>query len=138
MFLMLVIYILQFFLDFSQNMMPATAAASVTAQNVVLQEPLAASTKVLVGSKNINKNVCIDNVDMGMHEEPVLQNSAVNADNNVDMEVQEEPVVQNSAVNAERVEQISGPVEGTANGWVSSSGGDGDFVLLQGHEVNSE
>lgn len=80
-------------------MIPHTAAASVTAQNVVLQEPL-------VASENIIKNLCIDNGGMGVQEDPVEQNSAMTADNNVDMVVQEVPVVQNTAVNVDKVKQI--------------------------------
>lgn len=72
-------------------------ASSVTAQNVVLQEPL-------IASENIIKNLCIDNVDTGVQEELVEQNSAVTADSNVDVGVQDVPIVQNIAVDVDKVE----------------------------------
>lgn len=72
-------------------------ASSVTAQNVVLQEPL-------IASENIIKNLCIDNVDTGVQEELVEQNSAVTADSIVDVGVQDVPIVQNIAVDVDKVE----------------------------------
>ncbi|KAK1399279.1 hypothetical protein POM88_009142 [Heracleum sosnowskyi] len=99
------------------NNITHTATTSVTAQNAVLQEPLAAPTKVFAGSKNTHKTVCIDTVDM---------------------QVQEEQVVQYSAVNTDRARKISAPVEGTSNNRVRSSRRNNDFRLWQGHEVNSE
>ncbi|KAK1353373.1 hypothetical protein POM88_052508 [Heracleum sosnowskyi] len=82
-----------------KNMIPHTVAASVTPQNVVLQE-------TLVSSENITLNLCVENVDMGVQEERIEQNSVVIADNNVDMGVQEAPIEQNTAANVDKVKQI--------------------------------
>lgn len=94
-----------------------TEGVSLTDQTVVLQKPLTAPTKVLVGSENMHKTVCI---------------------NTLDMRVQEEDLVQNSVVNADRVTKIIVPVQGTSNDQVSSSRGDSDVGSWQGHVVNSE
>lgn len=83
----------------------------MTTQNVVIQEPLAITTKVLVDSENIHEIVC---VDTGVQEEHMLQNSAVKAD---------------------RVRHIDAPVEGIDNDQVSSSRGNSTFGLWRGHEA---
>lgn len=84
---------------FSQNTSPHVGEHCVTTQNVVIQEPLAITTKVLVDSENIHEIVC---VDTGVQEEHMLQNSAVKAD---------------------RVRHIDAPVEGIDYDQVSSSRG---------------
>ncbi|KAK1385280.1 hypothetical protein POM88_023015 [Heracleum sosnowskyi] len=99
-------------------MIPRTAAASVRAQNVVIEEPLEAPTKVFIDSENSNEIVCVDTVDMG---------------------VQEEHVVQNSEVHDDRIIRCVGaPVKEIVNDRVSSSGKKSDIGLWHGHEVKSE
>lgn len=99
---------------FCQSNIPHTAAASVTDQNMVVEETLAAPT--LFNSEK-QKNVCVDAVDV---------------------EVQEKLVVQNSKNHADRVIHVGTAVEGTCNHLVSSSRGNTDSGLWQGIEVNSE
>ncbi|XP_074373075.1 uncharacterized protein LOC141713516 isoform X1 [Apium graveolens] len=103
------------------NMNPHTTA-SVTSQNVVLQKPLVSPTKVLVDSRNVPKSVCINTVDMEVHEEHVVQNSVQHADN-------------------DRVRHDGSSVDGshgTNNDHVSSSSGNIDFRLWRGYAVSSE
>ncbi|KAL8099791.1 hypothetical protein AgCh_032155 [Apium graveolens] len=59
------------------NMILPAEVAPVTAQNVMLEEPLSAPTKVRVDSEKIHKTLSIDNVDMGVQEEHVVQNPVV-------------------------------------------------------------
>ncbi|XP_074343958.1 putative F-box/LRR-repeat protein At3g28410 isoform X3 [Apium graveolens] len=59
------------------NMILPAEVAPVTAQNVMLEEPLSAPTKVRVDSEKIRKTLSIDNVDMGVQEEHVVQNPVV-------------------------------------------------------------
>ncbi|XP_017255629.1 putative F-box/FBD/LRR-repeat protein At4g03220 [Daucus carota subsp. sativus] len=101
----------------AQDIAPYTEAATVKAQNVVLQEPLGPPTRVLVDSQYIHKTACVETADLG---------------------VLEELVEQNSLLDVERVRQISAPVERTGNDQVRSSRDDSDFALWQGHEVNCE
>lgn len=107
------------FLIFQKTMIPHTKAVSLTAQTVVLQKPLAAPTKVLVGSENMHKAACVNTLDMGMQEENLVQNFDVNAD---------------------RITEIGVPVQGSGSDHDkdSSPRGDGDVGLWQGYVVNSE
>ncbi|KAL8099199.1 hypothetical protein AgCh_031752 [Apium graveolens] len=100
-----------------QNTTPYTEAATVKVPNVVLQEPLGVSTKVLVNCQHIHRTVCVDTADTGMQEELVGQDSLLDVD---------------------RLRQICSPVKRTGNDRVSSSGGNIDFGLWRGHEVNCE
>ncbi|KAK1356130.1 hypothetical protein POM88_049386 [Heracleum sosnowskyi] len=77
-----------------KNMIPHTEVAPVTAENVMLQVPLAAPTKILVHSEKKCTTMCIDTVDMG---------------------VQDEHVVQNSVGDVHWVRQIDAPIERTGN-----------------------
>ncbi|KAK1379530.1 hypothetical protein POM88_026274 [Heracleum sosnowskyi] len=99
-----------------QNIVPHAATASMTARNVVIEETLAAPTK-LVDSKDRQKTACIDTVDVGVQDELVLQNSEVHAD---------------------RIIPVGAPVKGTCNDQVSSSRRSTDSGLWQGDEVNSD
>ncbi|KAK1364172.1 hypothetical protein POM88_039733 [Heracleum sosnowskyi] len=99
------------------NMIPQTAAVTATAENAGIQEPLAAPTKELVDRQYINKALSVHTVDM---------------------RVQEQHVVKNLLVDADRFKKVDSPVEGTSNDLVSSTKGNKEFGLWQGHEVNSE
>ncbi|KAK1373438.1 hypothetical protein POM88_029631 [Heracleum sosnowskyi] len=102
------------------NMIPCTKAATTEAQNMMLQEPLGDPTKVLVNSGYMRKTVCIDTADTG---------------------VQDELMGQKCLLDSDRVRQHGAPVkrtERTANDCLSSSGGNSDFGIWRGHEVNSE
>ncbi|XP_074344366.1 uncharacterized protein LOC141683527 [Apium graveolens] len=100
-----------------QNTTPYTVVATVKAPNVVLREPLGVSTKVLVNCQHIHRTVSVDTADTGMQEEPVGQDSLSDVD---------------------RVRQIRSPVERTGNDRVSFAGGNSEFGLWRGHEVNCE
>ncbi|XP_074326151.1 uncharacterized protein LOC141664157 [Apium graveolens] len=76
-----------------KNMIPQTQAISVTTENVVLPEPLAAPTKELGDCQCINETVEVDTVNM---------------------EVQEQHVMENSLVDANRARQTVTPVEGVS------------------------
>ncbi|XP_074347889.1 uncharacterized protein LOC141686739 isoform X1 [Apium graveolens] len=99
-----------------ENIMNPHTTASVTSQNVVLQTPLVAPTKVLVDYRNIPKSVCTETVGMGMQDH----------------------VVQNSVQHDDRVRNVGSSVDVTDNDHVSSSSGNIDFGLWRGHAVNSE
>ncbi|KAL1812608.1 hypothetical protein ACET3Z_022673 [Daucus carota] len=99
-----------------QNIISRKEASTVKAQNVVRQEP-GSPTKVLINSQYVHKSVFVDTAHMG---------------------VQEELVGQNSLLDGDRVRQIGAPVKRTGSGRVSSSGGNSDFRLWQGHEVYCE
>ncbi|KAL6499421.1 hypothetical protein OROHE_026084 [Orobanche hederae] len=60
------------------NIIPHTAAASVTGQNMVIEETLAAPT--FLDSEYLQNTVCVDSVDVEMQEELVVQNSKEHAD----------------------------------------------------------
>ncbi|KAL6555939.1 hypothetical protein OROGR_005227 [Orobanche gracilis] len=93
-----------------QNIIPHTAAASVTGQNMVIEETSAAPT--LVDSEYLQNAVCIDAVDV---------------------EMQEELVVQNSEEHADGVMHVGAAVEGACNDQVNSSRGNTDSGLWQGN-----
>ncbi|KAL8118891.1 hypothetical protein AgCh_016401 [Apium graveolens] len=99
------------------NMIPQTEVVSATAENAVLQDPLAAPTKELVDCQHRNKALSVHTVDMGVQEQHMLENPLVDAD---------------------RVKKVDSPVEGTSNDRVSSTKGYRGFGLWRGHEVNSE
>ncbi|KAK1386321.1 hypothetical protein POM88_024056 [Heracleum sosnowskyi] len=80
-------------------------------------EPLAAPTKKLGDCQCINKTLSIDNVNTGVEEQHVMENSLLDAN---------------------RARQTDPPVEGVSNGQVNFFKGTRDFGLWQGHEVNSE
>ncbi|XP_074327317.1 uncharacterized protein LOC141665233 isoform X2 [Apium graveolens] len=62
------------------NRIHQTRAVSLAAENLVLQEPLAAPTKEPGDFQNINKTVMVDtSVDMGVQEQHVMENSLVDA-----------------------------------------------------------
>ncbi|KAK1372652.1 hypothetical protein POM88_028845 [Heracleum sosnowskyi] len=96
-----------------QNIVSHTVADSVTAQNVVIEETLAART--LVNSEDIQKDVCFEAVDVGVQEELVVHNSKDHAVG----------VIHGAAV------------EGICNDHVSSSRGN-TYGLWQCNEVKSE
>lgn len=85
----------KFLFYFQKTMITLTAAASVTDQIVVVEEPLAAPTKELVSFGNLNESVFVDTVDMGVKEEHVVQNSEVHIDR--------------------IIRHVGAPVEGTVN-----------------------
>ncbi|XP_074347835.1 F-box/LRR-repeat protein At3g03360-like isoform X2 [Apium graveolens] len=99
------------------NMIPHTAAVSVTAANELVGESLATATKELVDCQYTNKNVCFDTTDVV---------------------VQKHYAVGNSLVDANSVRQYESLVEGTSNDPGSSSRKNKDFGMWRGHEVNSE
>lgn len=103
-------------LVFFQMMIPHSGEASVTAHNVVMEDTLESPTKVLVGSENIHKTVCIDTME----------------------EVKEEQVMQNSEPHADMVTNVGALVEETCNDLVSSFRGNTDSGLWQGYGVNPD
>ncbi|KAK1377068.1 hypothetical protein POM88_033261 [Heracleum sosnowskyi] len=103
----------------TQNTCSNTVPAE-TAQNVVIQEPLAAPTMAYFDSGNVHKNVFIDTVDIWVQEQDV-------------------DVVENSEVQAHKVRQLVDPLGGTTcNDRPSSSKEISDFGIWRGLEVKSE
>lgn len=92
-------------------MIPQIEAASVTAENVEIEETMSPPTKVLFDPENIHRTVCIDTVEVGVQEEHVVQNCEVHVD---------------------------ALVEGTCNDQVSSSRGNCYSGLWRGYEVDTE
>ncbi|XP_074360529.1 FBD-associated F-box protein At3g52670-like [Apium graveolens] len=94
-----------------------TVTVSMTAQNAVLQEPLADSTNDLDDSQYV-------------HQTPTV--------GTVDVNVQEEHVMGDVVGDADTVRHITVPIEEKGKERLSSSVRNRDFGLWQGHEVNSE
>nr|XP_017234783.1 PREDICTED: FBD-associated F-box protein At5g38590-like isoform X2 [Daucus carota subsp. sativus] len=94
-----------------------TRAVSVAAENMVLPEPMAAPTKELGDCQNINEAVSSDTLDTGVREPYVMENSSDNAN---------------------RSRQTNPALVGVSNDRASSSQGNKDIGLWQGHKVNSE
>ncbi|XP_074347709.1 uncharacterized protein LOC141686584 [Apium graveolens] len=65
---------------FPKKIIPHIEAASVKSQNVEIGETMSLPTKILVDPENIDRNVCIETVEVGVQEEQVVQNSEVQVD----------------------------------------------------------